>query len=59
MGKAIWTNTRIKKLKHWVARGSYSSHTGDRHLILTNIKTGKTRVYESHESAKKAGWVTA
>lgn len=57
MGRTVWTNTRLKKFKNWIARGSYSTHKGDRHLILTNVKTGTTRVYESPEAAKKAGWV--
>ncbi len=56
--KATWINTRVKKFKSWVATGSYNVKRGNRHFILTNNKTGTTRVFESPEAAKKAGWVT-
>lgn len=51
----LWVNTKFKKYKKWVARGSYSVKRGDRYYKLTNIN-GNTVVYESHESAKASGW---
>lgn len=53
---AIWINTRFKKFGKWMAQGSYNLKRGDRHFILTDVNTKKTRVYESHEVAKRAGW---
>lgn len=58
----LWVNRTFKKYKKWIAQGGYSKHSGDRHFILTDTLTGKTRVYESPEAAKhetKGGWIKA
>jgi hypothetical protein len=43
--------------KHGLAKGSYNVKRGNRHFTLTNLKSGKTRVYESPFAAKKDNWV--
>ena len=54
---SIWANEKVKKLKTWRAKGSYNVKRGNRHFILTNLKTGTTRAFESPEHAKAEGWV--
>lgn len=64
---SLWKNNSLKKFKNWIARGSYgylkkaegNKKAGDRFFVLTNVKTGATRVYESHEGAREHGWVLA
>lgn len=46
-----------KHKKFGKASGSYNTYKGNRHFILTNLKTKKTMVYESPQAAKDAGWV--
>jgi hypothetical protein len=54
---STWKNT-TKKRGYGESVGSYDFRTkGDRYFVLTVIKTGKTRVYESAEAAKSDGWI--
>lgn len=52
---AIWKH-KAKKRGYGLSYGSHNKRKGDRHFILTAIKTGKTRVYESFQVAKADGW---
>ena len=54
---SVWENT-AKKEGFTTSVGSYEYRSaGDRHFVLTSVSTGKTRVYESPQAAKDAGWV--
>lgn len=56
----LWKNPRVKKLKSWTARGGYKyMNSKDRYYVLTNVKTGTTRVYDSPKAAQDYGWVEA
>lgn len=56
---SIWKN-RSKKSGFSKSIGSYSfSEKGNRHFVLTTVKGGKTRVYESPAAAERDGWYIA
>ena len=46
-----------KKGKKKVYQGSYAWFRGERQFCLLPVGGGKQVVYESHEEAKKCGWV--
>lgn len=48
-----------KKYKEHVFKGQYRRDDGERHFVLRNVVRPKNKevVFESHEAAKKAGWV--
>lgn len=53
---SVWQNNS-KKAGYSSSIGSYGYSTkGDRHFVLTAVKTGKTRVYESPKAAENEGW---
>lgn len=53
---SVWANNSKKK-GYSQSVGSYGySKAKDRFFKLTSIKTGKTRVYESHDAAEADGW---
>lgn len=53
---SIWQNNS-KKAGYTLSVGSYGyKANGDRHFVLTAVKTGKTRVYESPHAAIADGW---
>lgn len=53
-----WVNVKRKK-GYARSKGGYNVYRGDRHFVLTSLKDGKTRRYESHEAAKADGWEKA
>lgn len=52
--KKVWTHKKYGKQEFW---GRYVISGGQRYLLLTGQKTGKRFEAESHEAAKKLGWV--
>lgn len=55
---SIWKNSSKKK-GFSKSVGSYNSAKGDRFFVLTTVKGGKTRVYESPAAAERDGWYIA
>lgn len=53
---SVWKNSSKKK-GFGLSIGSYDYRTdGDRFFVLTNNRTGKTRIYESPAAAIRDGW---
>lgn len=52
---SVWKHSSKKK-GYGLSFGSHNKRKGDRYFVLTAIKTGKTRVYESYQAAKSDGW---
>ncbi len=60
---SIWQN-KSKKSGFGKSRGAYGYSKGnepqikdgDRYFILTSLRSGKTRVYESPQAAMRDGW---
>lgn len=56
---SIWKNSGKRK-GFSKSIGSYGYRkSGDRYFVLTALKSGKSRVYESPEAAKRDGWYIA
>lgn len=54
MRRSYWTH---KKTGKTTFKGTYQFHRGDRSFVLVSDKTGREISFESHEAAKKLGWV--
>ncbi len=53
---SIWQN-KSKKSGFGKSVGSYGCDgNGDRHFVLTSVRSGRTRVYESPQAAERDGW---
>ena len=54
--KKGWTHKKFCKKNEFYV-GYYQKFNGNRVFNLTNGVTKKDKTYESHQAAKKAGWV--
>lgn len=53
---STWKN-KSKKSGFGLSIGSYAkSEARNRHFVLTSVRTGRTRVYESPAAAIRDGW---
>jgi hypothetical protein len=53
---SVWQNSQKKK-GYSSSTGAYAFRSsGDRYFVLTSVRSGKTRVYESPRAAMTDGW---
>lgn len=62
--KSIWKNSGkragfSKSTGSYEYRGAKKLYGNDRYFVLTALKSGKTKAYESPEAAQRDGWYIA